>query len=198
MTSLQSARRAFMPEVGMPALRWPRSDVIAVVGVIVAAVGAVAAVVAIPELHDMVFGSTSQDHAVASKPPAATSPQPSEPDSKKESLRMRAGTLLSSANSLVVTGQNDQARADFNDARSLYHELGDKLGEANALRGLGDVERLLGRNDQARPNYNDARSLFSRPATSTARPMRYAASVMWSACWAATIRPAPTTTTPAR
>jgi hypothetical protein len=47
-------------------------------------------------------------------------------------------------------GRNDQARADYNDARTLYQQLNDKRGEANTLYRLGDLESGQGRNDQTR------------------------------------------------
>jgi hypothetical protein len=34
-----------------------------------------------------------------------------------------------------LISRNDQARADFTDARALYHEIGDKHGEADVLVG---------------------------------------------------------------
>jgi hypothetical protein len=36
---------------------WPRSDILATIGIAVAAVGSIAAVVVIPEFHDRIFGS---------------------------------------------------------------------------------------------------------------------------------------------
>ena len=50
----------------------------------------------------------------------------------------------------------------YNDARILFQQIGDKLGEANALFGLGDLESKLGRNDQARADYNDVRILYQQ------------------------------------
>ena len=42
--------------------RWPRSDILALIGVIIAAVSSVAAVIAIPELHDTIFRPAANDH----------------------------------------------------------------------------------------------------------------------------------------
>ena len=107
--------------------------------------------IAIPELHDRVFGPTPQDHPVAPLPHTAIPPlRPGKADLDKDVLRTRGETLLSDALSLSLAGQNDRARADYNDAHTLSQQIGDKRGEANALRGLGDLERHLGRNDQAR------------------------------------------------
>lgn len=41
--------------------QWPRSDILALLGVITATVGSLAAVFAIPELHDKVFGRTQPE-----------------------------------------------------------------------------------------------------------------------------------------
>jgi tetratricopeptide (TPR) repeat protein len=92
----------------------------------------------------------------------SSSVQPTNTDSEKKTLRARAATLLSDAQRLNLAGQNDQARADYNDARTLYQQIGDKLGEANVLRGRGDLESGLGRNDQARAAFNDARTLYQQ------------------------------------
>jgi tetratricopeptide (TPR) repeat protein len=48
----------------------------------------------------------------------------------------------------------------YYEARTLYQQVGDRRGEANVLRGLGDLEHVLGRNDQARTAYDDAAQLF--------------------------------------
>jgi hypothetical protein len=42
----------------LPKVRWPRADILALIGIVVAAVGSAAAIVAIPELHDSVFPPT--------------------------------------------------------------------------------------------------------------------------------------------
>src|SRR6516225_4941829 len=98
---------------------------------------------------------------LAPVPHNATSPaQPSK--TVKENLRKGAATLLADAQRLYVTGQNDQARADFNNARTLYRQVGDKPGEANVLTQLGDLESRLGRYDQARADFNDARTLYQQ------------------------------------
>jgi hypothetical protein len=50
--------------------------------------------------------------------------------------------------------------AAYDEARTLYKQVGSRLGEANVLRGLGELERGLGRNEQARTAYDEAAQLF--------------------------------------
>ena len=45
-------------------------------------------------------------------------------------------------------------------ARTLYEAVGNRLGQANVLMGLGELERKLGRNDKAREAYAVARTLY--------------------------------------
>ncbi len=61
-----------------------------------------------------------------------------------------------------LSSRNDQARAAYSEARALYKQVVDRLGEANVLRGLGHLERTLGRNDQARAAYSEARALYKQ------------------------------------
>jgi hypothetical protein len=55
--------------------RWPRSDVLTLIGVLITAVGSVAAVVAIPGLHDWIFGVSGPTSELAARlrPPAPRS-----------------------------------------------------------------------------------------------------------------------------
>ncbi len=68
--------------------------------------------------------------------------------------------LLEQANEHSLLGRNDQAREAYGEAKTLYKAVGDRPGEANVLRGLGDLERTLGRNDQAREAYGEAKTLY--------------------------------------
>jgi tetratricopeptide (TPR) repeat protein len=72
----------------------------------------------------------------------------------------RAHTLIDKAKQHSLGDRNDRAREAYGEARTLYKAVGDRLGEANVLRGLGDLERKLGRNDQAREAYGEARTLY--------------------------------------
>ena len=71
-----------------------------------------------------------------------------------------ARRMLDSAIQYSLLGRNDQAREAFAEARTLYRAVEDRLGEANVLSGLGDLERNLGRNDQAREAFAEARTLY--------------------------------------
>jgi hypothetical protein len=62
-------------------------------------------------------------------------------------------------NAFNFAGQNDQARAAYGDALVLFKQVDDRLGQANVLAGLGDLEGKLGRNDQPRAAYGDALTL---------------------------------------
>lgn len=44
----------------------------------------------------------------------------------------------------------------------LYKQINDRLGEANTLLGLGELQRKLGRNEQARTAYDQAITLFKQ------------------------------------
>ena len=48
----------------------------------------------------------------------------------------------------------------YQSSRLLLGAVQDRLGEANVLRGLGDLERSLGRHDQARKNYYQAAQVY--------------------------------------
>ena len=82
--------------------------------------------------------------------------------SEKGGLRAKADERYKDAEKSRISGRNDQARSAYEEARALFKQAGDRLGVANVLRGLGDLERMLGRNDQARLAYEEARTLFKQ------------------------------------
>ena len=53
-------------------------------------------------------------------------------------------------------GEYDNAKTAYADSLTLFHEEGDALGLADALRGLGDVARRLGEFEQARRLFAEA------------------------------------------
>ena len=75
---------------------------------------------------------------------------------------MRAAELLAEADRLRLSGPFYRARQDYENAIELFKQVQDRLGEANALRGLGELERMLGRHEQARKAYGDAIELFKQ------------------------------------
>jgi tetratricopeptide (TPR) repeat protein len=95
------------------------------------------------------------------KPPSSL-PLPDNNSPEKTALENQAAVKLADANRLYMAGQNDQARAAYDEAIGLYKQVDDRLGQANVLRGLGDLESILGRNDQARAAYGEAIGLFKQ------------------------------------
>jgi tetratricopeptide (TPR) repeat protein len=79
---------------------------------------------------------------------------------KTEQIRKQAAAKLADGERLRLAGQNDQARAAYSDALAFFNQVDDRLGEANALAGLGHLESKLGRRDQARAAYGEALALF--------------------------------------
>jgi hypothetical protein len=53
--------------------RWPRPDILALIGIVITAIGSAAAVIAIPGLNDLVFGPAHHD------PPVVPAPAPPAP-----------------------------------------------------------------------------------------------------------------------
>ena len=77
-----------------------------------------------------------------------------------KAVKQRAHANLGIARCYALLGENSVARAYYEEARKLYQQEQDRLGEANVLLGLGDLERKLGQNEAARRNYEEARKLF--------------------------------------
>ena len=111
----------------------------------------------------------------ASRTKAGASDSPTEvPDDSKTSHALQvtharehvglapseAQRLLDSAIRYFRSGRHDQARTAFAEARTLFRAVEDRLGEANVLLGLGDLERMLGRHDQAKKNYYQAAHVY--------------------------------------
>ena len=82
--------------------------------------------------------------------------------SEPSEILNEARALLDQADESRLSGRNDQARAAYTEARTLFKQVEDRLGEANVLRGLGHLERKFGRNDQARAAYTEARALYKQ------------------------------------
>ena len=78
----------------------------------------------------------------------------------EDEVRKKAAVMLVQAERLRFSGDAKQARVAYTEARTLFKAVEDRHGEAQVLRGLGDLERVLSRNDQARVAYTEARTLF--------------------------------------
>jgi pimeloyl-ACP methyl ester carboxylesterase len=78
----------------------------------------------------------------------------------EDEVRKKAAGLLVQAERLSLSGDAQQARAVYTEARMLFRAVGSRLGEAHSLLGLGELDHVLGRNDQARAAYTEAHTLF--------------------------------------
>lgn len=85
-------------------------------------------------------------------------PEPSQPQSER--LDERAANLLAEGMRLWQSGHHEEARLAYEEARTLYYQIRDHEGEANALWGLGEMELTLGHKEQARTAFEQARKLF--------------------------------------
>jgi len=59
-----------------------------------------------------------------------------------------------------IQGNNDLARQRYGEARGLFQKVGDRLGEANVLMGLGNLETSLKNYETARQHYHHANGLY--------------------------------------
>jgi tetratricopeptide (TPR) repeat protein len=82
-----------------------------------------------------------------------------EADTENE-RRRNAARMLEKAERLRSSHDMQLARAAYTEASRLFQEVEDRHSEAQALRGLGDLERVQGNYDQARAIYTQASLLF--------------------------------------
>ena len=54
----------------------------------------------------------------------------------------------------------DAALASYNDALKLFRAVGDRLGEANVLKAISDVQQFRKENDAALKSYEQAQTLY--------------------------------------
>ena len=80
--------------------------------------------------------------------------------------KAEANTLGAIANSYNALRQQQKAVEQFQSARAIWHQLGDREHEATAVAHIGDVYRGWGFPEQANRYYRDALSLY--PATDKA------------------------------
>ena len=57
-------------------------------------------------------------------------------------------------------GRNAEARTSYIEARRLYRDVQDRLGDANVLMGLGELELTQGEKNLARQHFFQAARLY--------------------------------------
>lgn len=77
-------------------------------------------------------------------------------------FRFQIYALLISAQADHRLGRMEKARAQFDRARQLADELGDRRGLGNILQGLGNTEYVQGGHEEARRLYEAAREVFKQ------------------------------------
>src|ERR1700727_156060 len=97
-------------------------------------------------------------------------PRPSPPEILRENPKPNAAEKpthpaairIAEAGRLVLEGRYEQARTAYDEANTLYTQERNRLGEANVLLGLGDLECVLNRYEQARTAYDKASTLYKQ------------------------------------
>ena len=92
-----------------------------------------------------------------------------------DSDRDLAERLLARALTELNTGDSTSARDTYDQARSLFRNLGDILGEGKVAYGLGQLEHFTGQSDRARANYSEALSLFRQGGSARLQAIALAA-----------------------
>ena len=90
------------------------------------------------------------------------STQPSSVEVAARLSSAKATELLAEADRLRMSGPSYRARQNYESAIELFKQVQSRLGEANALVGLGDLGRLLGRHEPARKAYGEAIELYKQ------------------------------------
>jgi tetratricopeptide (TPR) repeat protein len=75
---------------------------------------------------------------------------------------LKAKELFEKAEQFRLSGSKDDAYSSYTNARMLYEQLHDSLGQAQVFRSLGDLEHQHGNNDQARFDYMTALVLYEQ------------------------------------
>ena len=75
---------------------------------------------------------------------------------------LRAGIEFNLGSFLYTQGEADRSEAYLHSALTLYTQVGDKLGQANVLQAIGDVQSFRKEMDAALRSYDEARALFTQ------------------------------------
>jgi RNA polymerase sigma factor (sigma-70 family) len=73
-----------------------------------------------------------------------------------------ADTLTSLGRIALLEGDNAEAKRCYEQARIIYHDLGDKSGQATLLEGMGNSARAMGHYGEARRYLREALQLSSQ------------------------------------
>ena len=87
--------------------------------------------------------------------------------SPSEDMNLTANIGLWLGRVLAVLSENEQARWQYQAALPLYQQIGDRLGEANSIKELGDIHRILSEFEQARRQYEAALTLYQQTSNKT-------------------------------
>jgi Tfp pilus assembly protein PilF len=60
----------------------------------------------------------------------------------------------------TALNENEAARQRFDQALKIYRDIGNRLGEANCLQGLGHVHQALNENEAARQRFDQALKIY--------------------------------------
>ena len=83
-----------------------------------------------------------------------------------------ADTLDSLALAFAGLGDHEQAIAHYQQAASIFQEIGDPRGEASTLTRLGDMQAAVGQRDDARRSWERALTLIMRMPGGDSAPVR--------------------------
>lgn len=83
-------------------------------------------------------------------------------DDHRSPLLEKADKLFKSSLDHSFQGRNSKARRALDQALLIYEQEGGRLGQANVLLGLGDLEGGLGNFEDARQHYYQAAKLYEQ------------------------------------
>ncbi|MEM8602866.1 MAG: CHAT domain-containing tetratricopeptide repeat protein [Cyanobacteria bacterium P01_H01_bin.121] len=86
--------------------------------------------------------------------------QSDDAEAERSPRRVTATQLLEDGARAFRKSEYDQAQQYWEQARSIYTELGDRIGIANSLMNLGTIDRNRGNYQRTRQRYQEALALF--------------------------------------